>query len=534
MQKITFTVSGPFAIAGPGGEDLTPLSSQKAQALAALLITAPHFTRSRVWLREKLWSDRAPAQQSASLRQALAVMRRALGPAEALVRADRKNISLNPGAIALNEGSGLFLEGMEIRDFEFDAWLRIERGRRGRSEGLLAAIEDTSPGPAMAPRMLVFEKPEPGNPVEALVTDLFVDALARSLSEQFSVSISTPGNTQRSTPSRADKNQLIFSAYSTIQGGATALRVTLDSGTQRRRLWASNRVARGHEGLIALENDEIQCLVNQAIEGYADALLSGPNAQRNSLDAPILGRLAVRRIFTMRAEEFDAADDLLDRAFFLDPRGIYLAWKVFLRVIRMVERHGADPKTTVDEATELAARAMEFEPLNSMVLAAASNAAMLLRGDGAVAVELAQRAVRANQNNPFAWDCLSTAALHAGKVEEAHVFAVKSQRLAGDTPFKHWYDMGRALTATATGRISEAVHLAGAASAVPNFIPPLRYLVALHASSGQNKEAQSAIERLRKLEEGFKPEQMLEDNAYPVAGLRRSEILQKGMFSDYD
>src|SRR5262245_28678522 len=74
---------------------------RKTRALLACLAVAP----GTIWPREKLmaqlWSDRSDEQARASLRQALAELRRALGGAQVL-RAEQDAISLEPGAVAVD------------------------------------------------------------------------------------------------------------------------------------------------------------------------------------------------------------------------------------------------------------------------------------------------------------------------------------------------------------------------------------------------------------------------------------------------
>jgi tetratricopeptide (TPR) repeat protein len=534
MDAIRISLYGPLEIAAPDGTRLTPQGSRKVLGLVALLATAPGMRKPRQALQALLWSDRSAEQRSASLRQALSALRHALGAWSGVLVADRDTVAFDAARVALAPPAGPeaeFLAGLDIRDPEFDAWLRLERGlRRQQSPSPFAdAQTQVTIGPPLSRPVLLFLREPKSNAMEALIGNLFADALARSLGEQFSIEI---GDASSRRGDRHGPRDLVFRADALVAGGNTALRVTLETGGSRRRLWSGHRIACEHTGLAVLENDEVQRLVNEAVEGYADALLSDPQAGRHRLNAAVMGRLAVRQIFTMRPDLYAGADDLLDRAFYLDPRGIYLAWKVLLRVVRLVERHDVDVAATREQTVDLCRRAVEFEPLNSMVLSAASNGMMLVEGNTAVALEFAQRAVRLNPSNPFAWDGLSTAALHAGKLEEAYVFAVKSQRLAGNTPFKHWYDMGRALMATVTGRFDEALQLAGRASAIPHFKPPLRYIAALYARAGRPELAGGAVGRLRRLEPDFSPDRMIEDPAYPVAALRRSQILRRGLFGD--
>ena len=127
---------GPFTVQGPDGADLTP-KSLKSRAILAMLAVAPRGSRSRVWLRDKLWSDRGEDQASASLRQALLDIRSALGDRAAVVlTADKHTVSLDLAAIrvdALEAAQGSvavgqtenFLEGIDVRDPEFEDWLTL-------------------------------------------------------------------------------------------------------------------------------------------------------------------------------------------------------------------------------------------------------------------------------------------------------------------------------------------------------------------------------------------------------------------------
>jgi len=142
-----FFLLGPFAILDKQGNVITP-KAQKTCAMLAMLILSPRATRTRVWLRDKLWSDRGEEQGAASLRQALLDARRSLGPlGPEIILADKKTISLDLSKINIDtehlmlsaSESGIeqdalekaltedLLEGMDIRDPEFEDWLTLER-----------------------------------------------------------------------------------------------------------------------------------------------------------------------------------------------------------------------------------------------------------------------------------------------------------------------------------------------------------------------------------------------------------------------
>ena len=145
-----FYFLGPFAVKNAQGEDITP-KSQKTCAMLAMLYLAPRASRTRVWLRDKLWSDRGEEQGASSLRQALLDARKCFKDLGVdIVSADKKSISLNMSVInsdidqVLDPDSNAskqatlpkintktmhedFLEGMDIRDLEFEEWLTLER-----------------------------------------------------------------------------------------------------------------------------------------------------------------------------------------------------------------------------------------------------------------------------------------------------------------------------------------------------------------------------------------------------------------------
>ena len=98
--------------------------------------------------------------------------------------------------------------------------------------------------------------------------------------------------------------------------------------------------------------------------------------------------------------------------------------------------------------------------------------------------------------------------------------------MSSGSPFGHWWDFGRCLTAALTGRREEALRLAEAAHALsPEFRPPLRYLTALYAASDRPEDAIRAAERLKRLEPDFSFERMAQDGNYPISPLRWSGLL---------
>ncbi len=526
---ITIRLLGRFAVVAPDGTDISPKSA-KAQGLIALLAASADKTRSRPWLQDHLWSDRGRDQGAASLRQALSEVRRALGLYGAVMTADRRSVALHATQVAVDTDApdgvpgAEFLEGLDVRDPEFEDWLRLERMRfAGRTGSAPARADAAGPAAAVARRRLVVQVQRDDAGLEGLFAGMVLDCLTRSLQEQMSVDI-VPKDTHR-----AAVDAIVLSARGFFAGKRAGVRLGVEGGAVGRALWSGTRIV-PMTGAPPVEHDDIQRLVNEALDGLSEALLAEARFSRSQMDAGMMGRLAVRRIFSMQPLLLAEAETLLTSADQCDPRGIYLAWRAMLRVTRLVERHDGSDAGIADEAHDLAMRAVAIEPLNSMVLAVAANTMLLIRGDAHAGLEYASRATRANPANPFAWDALSTAAMAAGAVEDAHRHTAKVQRLAANSPFKHWFDMGRCLSATRTGRLDEAIRLAETSAAVaPDFRPPLRYLTALYALNGDEGRATRALRRLEALEPDFSFDRMARDPDYPVAALRDSKLLGAGI-----
>ena len=83
-MSLVLRLMGSVTLLTSGTEDITPRGA-KARALLVLLAMAPDRRMARMALQDKLYSDSAPEQGSAALRQLLRDLRIALGPHAGLV-----------------------------------------------------------------------------------------------------------------------------------------------------------------------------------------------------------------------------------------------------------------------------------------------------------------------------------------------------------------------------------------------------------------------------------------------------------------
>ena len=145
LDSLRIRLFGGFDIHSQDGHTV-PLAGRKVRGLLACLALSPGSPWSRERLIALLWSDRGEEQARASLRQALAEVRRALGDPSPL-RAERDALCLDPAMItvdviaferlartnnlaqAVELYRGPLLADHGIRDDAFEEWLRGERTR---------------------------------------------------------------------------------------------------------------------------------------------------------------------------------------------------------------------------------------------------------------------------------------------------------------------------------------------------------------------------------------------------------------------
>jgi tetratricopeptide (TPR) repeat protein len=528
-------LSGRFAVTGPDGADLVPRSA-KAQGLVALLATSPDLCRNRRWLEDKLWSDRGREQASASLRQALSEVRRAFADRAEVLTADRQVVRLDRSAVTVevtDGGEAEFLEGIDVRDAEFEAWLRVERMRRAPVAPVAHLAEQAAPAPVPPPfatppvwraaaraHVIVMVRSRQAADALALLEDLFIDCVSLSLREALGVQVFT----RRPTPLPPQAIEVTVQA--TDGGGdRRGLRVRATEIGSGRVLWSgSTGIARAQR--LPVEDLETVLFANQLVEALGDELTLRPESGA-MVDALAVQRMAVRKMWTLSPARMAEAAELLALADQLDPRGLVKARQAQLRVFQMIERHVADDPAVREEAMACCDQALEREPNNSMVLAVVAYARNALDRDPAASVELARRSVRLNPHNPLAWDSLSIAKLYSGQVAEAHEIALRVQKMGASSPNKFWWDMGLCVTSAMVGQEAAALHMAEISAAqAPNFNAPLRYLVALEAGRGNEAAAAAAAERLARQEPGFSFDRLALDPAYPVGALRRVGLLK--------
>jgi tetratricopeptide (TPR) repeat protein len=588
-------IIGPFAITDPEGKVLTP-KSQKSQAILAMLALSLRGSRSRVWLRDKLWSDRPEDQASASLRQALLDIRKCLGDARDILVADKNTVSLRMDRIQLDIDEILteshtagndelaaehFLEGVDVRDPEFEEWLTLERQvwQRRYDEGQLQhkfepklelAREQRVPTP-LVPLTAINPGKDSGGLANGPSDDAAGGSSSNVSSRQWVVAIlpsRIAGQGENGPILASEVTSLI--AKSLVEG--TDIRVTDFSFGGGPWANSSNDVGLGSEISLATpigiqleltlasqtvlivasilrladhsliwksncivdqrllergESNQLHALINHLIDEINGCFLF--RAEGGKLERETTLVEAVNAIFRLSREDLDRAERILHNIAAERPSSSVYAWLAFIRTFRVGQRFSPYDSTIIEEAQFYARKALELDINNSVALALVGHVHSFLFCEYDYAAGLFERAIRINPAQPLGWDLYSMLHCYAGQPEKAMAMANWVQNLGFYSPHKYYFDTTKCISAALAGDHAAAISAGEDALKMrPDFNSLLRYMAASHAHRNEMELAGRYVERLEAVEPNFSIES-LQDNRYPLLKTGGGKMLIAGL-----
>lgn len=507
--------------------DISPTSA-KACGLIALLATHPHLKRSRIWLQDKLWSDRGRQQGAGSLRQSLVQIKKALGDHHHVLQSNRRDVWLEPSLVSIEEPVGEpeeFLQGLDVKDDEFEDWLRQQRQSTAHSTPPPIPTPSFNRLPKQELSVLVVRNNSQDSEL-GIIEDLFGDVFARCISETQPVSVFRDA--------MSDNQDLTVRVTAFRQNQKHyGIRANIEQPNNL-SVWSNWCVVEAF-GALPIEDFRVLGLANQLSMQVAHWFAMQSDMSFEERSGSLACLKGISAMYRFDAESLQAADTLFAEAYEFDPKGRYLAWRANLRVIEYVERLNRSPEESLDDGLELSRRAIEEEHDNSVVLALAADANLVFRRDVHTCDELSKRSIAVNSASPLGWWSQATAHLYGKRYEQANMLAQKARSLAGNTPHRFWWDFQCSLTAAATGKTSAAIRGAEITSAMsPNFKAPLRYLTALYARNEEMSKAREAAARLKSIEPDFSADRMANDAQYPVGLMRDNGFLDRDRIMNLD
>ena len=588
---------GPFAITDPAGNVLTP-KSQKSQAVLAMLALSLRGSRSRVWLRDKLWSDRPEDQASASLRQALLDIRKSLGDARDILVADKNTVSLCMDRIRLDidefltEGHAAgkdelaaehFLEGVDVRDPEFEEWLTLERqvwqrrcdegqfqhkfepklelrreqreqtplvpltaipaggenGRTSKGSSDNAAIARDSITSVGSRQWVVAILPsriggqgENGPILASEVTSLIAKALVEGTDirvTDFSFGGSGWANSPNDASHGAEASlatPIGIQVELTLASQTVFIMVSILRLADQSLIWKGSCIA-DRRPLERGESNQLHGLINHLIDEVYGCFIFRGEGGKFERDTTMIE--AVNSIFRLSRNDLDRAESILHKLAADRPSSSVYAWLAFIRTFRVGQRFNAYDSTIIEEAQFYARKALELDANNSIALALVGHVHSFLFCEYDYAAGLFERAIRINPAQPLGWDLYSMLLCYAGQPEKATAMANWVQNLGFYSAHKYYFDTTKCISAALAGDHAAAISAGQEALKVrPGFNSVLRYLAASHAHRDEMEMARKCVERLEAVEPNFSIES-LRANRYPLLNTAGGKMLIAGL-----
>lgn len=511
--KVEIKLFGSFKVTSASGVDLTP-RSKKAIGLLAILALTPGFSRSRKWLQDQLWSDRGPEQGAASLRQTLLELRKMASGGPPFLIADRGQLALNCDLIQVdvsNPGNQDLLEGLDVRDPQFEEWLRTTRSTF-RQTAKEPSIEPSVASGCNAPLVRMVNNQE--DPTATVLAAGVGSLITRSISDGVPARVlSTHSN---------DPNAIVdLEVTTSVLEKGRILHIQIDSPSFGAHVW-SETIELLETPIKTRESLEILRGINTSANIARDWL------QKNIVtgnDDSVIYAKAVGLTMSFQLPALKEARQLFEMAYQLKPRGLFLAWQAYVMSFLVAEGMNEDAIQLSEQAKCLIDQALAAEPNNSLVLSLCAHCETMIFMAHHSAYELAKRSVEINPTNAFAWICLAITECHLGRTDHGLLYSRRARAITGSSPMRPHIDLLSCTVAVLAGHVEEALHYGEAVhSRLPHLIAPLRFLTAIYYHQKNDSRIEATLKKIQKLEPGFSIEQF-HDLDYPVESLRKSGLI---------
>lgn len=504
---------GSLRVDFEGVENAEP-RGRKPCALLAMLAVAPRYTRPKDWLIDRLWSDRAAAQASGSFRTALGEIRKAFGENAGAIQFTENAVTLcadqiwvdvddadHVRAVAAEFGEvPEFLSGLSIPDPEFENWLRDQRRVfETRFETLLETAAPPSVPPVAPQPALVKAPAKASDPQLELISELVTDVICATVADTASVDVFAGGQ-DGAAPNGAPEHHVAVATKSVALGQLSNLGVNVVQAPDQKVVLSQKRNFHAHN--ISLDDQDLQHLINEAADAAIRALQDAAPDAADTTSPALLCVYAIEAMFSLQADRLTYADRLLDRAFEIQPNGVFLAWRAYLRTMWLGEHKGHNAEALRDEMDAFIRRAAELEPGNAVVLAISAFVCTAWLDDHGRALDYAERSVAVSPTNPMGLSYLGLVNTHIGNLDEGRRLTHLAARISGPGPYRFQVKQMAAVSSALAGDYDGARRFADDVNrSRSGFLANLRLLSLIYRRENDQDSLEACLSRLSELGE---------------------------------
>lgn len=502
---------GAFSVAHGDGSSIS--LGAKHQALLALLCTAESGVRTRAFLEQTLWSLAQPEQAKASLRTALSTLKRHLGPAAAVISANRERVILDLDGVAFDDGAreAEFMEGFELPyEASFARWLqqtRTEFAQSAMRPSETASRERRRPPESLLPLIAVlpFVQLAPGedtSPLGSLISEELSRCLARSqaftvtsylASRQFDLSRVRPAEVSAVAGVR-----YLVSGSVRANGPMMLTEIELHDAEKEQVIWSRHFEGPMTDLMIGRSEPLSQATrqIGQTLVGEAVRIASFKPL--STLEGHTLLMAAISMMQEMTPDRFVRAREILTVLVDRDPKHpLVLTWMGLWHVMRVQKGFSSDRKLDAKLADQFASSALAADPSFSLAhtLKGAIASHLLFHFDQAQ--NSYDLALQDNPNEALAILLKGATWAYQGRPIEAVQLTDAARRLTPLGPQKYYFDSVSALANLSAHNYERAIELADRSIQANSAYPAsLRTKAIALQLSGRSGEARQAVQDL--------------------------------------
>lgn len=527
---------GAFSLIGPDGRDVTP-KSRKSCALLALLALSPRGTRTRVWLRDKLWSGSDEEKASGSLRQTIRDLKRTLAEmGVSILSVDRNSLSLKLDGLwidlrSVQENAALpaglsadidLLEGFDIGDEEFEDWLAMERAiwtdlRDGlQQQGAVAEIAAPRADPGQGqrpiyPHLIVIgilpSIVHGGDQLARYVGDYVTEAVACTLAEYQPVQVVNLGDKFGADPNEAlsaDPDYLIRTRALVVGSKVSLTFLIYEASNRSLALSQSVQIPQ-----LDLINDDFMLaneFVSQNVDHLAKIILQ-PGPRRSGVphdQGTLIGYRILASMFDLDAGRLRQSQSMLERVQDREESSLFRSLVAYASSFSLGENIGGWDQGRLEQTQKFARDVMQANPFNSISLACIGHTMGFVLDRHDIASEIFARAVKLNPMQAFVWDHLALHRLYNGDLAGARVASDRAVMLGRYSPISYTYETTACMISALQGDHRRAVEIGGRSLIKqPRFHAAMRYTLSALGHQGDAERAAKLRDQLLSIDPDF-------------------------------
>ena len=515
------------------------ISGAKHKALFALLATAPFGRRTRSFLQETLWGQACYDTGRQSLRRALADIKAILGEFYAdLLTSTNSEVTLDLSRVLFVGGpaSGVFLEGLDIREIGYQLWLNAVRANPAQLAGLFSLA--ASPRNDVLPVVAIIPfRALGGAQGDMALGDWLAEETARSLSRSRLIAVISHLSSRQLAKGVVEMSGVrdVLKADFCVCGSLRNLggRIVVDAdfvdARSGRLLWTRHFSA-ALADLLSDAGGGLANLVNSVGAALADEAIAHVRGRPlGDVEDHRLVMAGVALMHRATLSDFARSREYLAEAARRAPQAAEVhAWLAQWHALSVMNRWSAAADRDASLAADAAARALDLSPDNAFGLTMDGFVQCNLRRRLDLAEARYEQALARDPNEPIAW--LVKAALHTfrGEASEAVAAADTATARSPIDPFGYFYDTLSAGAFLAAGDYARALDLADRAiRANDRHLSTLRIRLMSLAFLDRVEEARAAGTELLRRAPDFTIKAYME--THPSAGFEMGRRMEWAM-----